>query len=197
MPLRMGRKQRRVDPRPGFRAAAVIERPRGLRGELKALPLTDFPERFAAGARVWIRAEERTIASSRWTADRVYLTVLGIDDREAAETLRGELVEIPDEQRPPADQGLYYIDDIEGSAVSDVAGRELGRVREVLRTGANDVWIVDRGAQPDLLIPALRDVVKDVDVAAGAIVVDLPDGLLAEPHDAGMSADGTANGGGV
>ena len=183
MPLRMGRKPRRVDPRPGYRAAALIERPRGLRGELKALPLTDFPERFAPGARVWIGAEERTIAASRWTGDRVYLTVLGIDDRETAETLRGELVEIPDQQRPPADQGLYYVDDIEGLAVSDIAGRDLGRVREVLRTGANDVWIVDRGAQPDLLIPALRDVIKKVDLAAGAIVVDLPDGLLPEPSE--------------
>ncbi len=185
MPLRMGRKPRRVDPRPGYRAAALIERPRGLRGELKALPLTDFPERFASGARVWIGAQERTIAASRWTGDRVYLTVLGIDDRETAETLRGELVEIPDQQRPPADQGLYYVDDIEGLLVNDINGNQFGRIREVLRTGANDVWIVDRGAQPDLLIPALRDVIKEVDLAAGAIVVDLPDGLLTEPSEAG------------
>ena len=183
MPLRIARRQRRLDPRPGYRAAALIERPRGLRGELKALPLTDFPERFEAGARVWIGAQERTIAASNWSRDRVYLTVLGIESREAAEALRGELVEIPDGQRPPAEQGLYYIDEIEGLMVHELDGRRLGRVREVLRTGANDVWIVDRGREPDLLVPALRDVIKQVDLDGGVIIVDLPDGLLVERDD--------------
>ena len=179
MPLRLARTtEQRIEPRPGFRAAAKIERPRGLRGELKALPLTDFPERFAPGARVWIAAQERVVAASSWQRDRLYLTVIGIEDREAAEALRGELVEIPDGERPPAHEGLYYIDDIEGLAVSDTAGRPLGSVREVLSTGANDVWIVDRGGEPDLLVPALRDVVKQVDLAGGSIIVDLPDGLL-------------------
>lgn len=183
MPLRIARRQQRLDPRAGYRAAALIERPRGLRGELKALPLTDFPERFEAGARVWIGAQERTIASATWNRDRVYLTVLGIESREAAEALRGELVEIPDGLRPPAEQGIYYIDDIEGLTVHEAGGRRLGRVREVLRTGANDVWIVDRGGEPDLLLPALRDVIKQVDLAGGAIIVDLPDGLLVERSD--------------
>ncbi len=181
MPLRLARTRRRRDPRPGYRAVALIERPRGLRGELKALPLTDFPERFDAGAQVFIAAEPRTIIRSRRHADRVYLTIAGINDREAAEAVRNELVEIPDLGRPPAHEGLYYIDDIEGLQVRSVEGELLGRVREVLRTGANDVWIVDRGDQRDLLIPALRDVIRTVDLAAGCIIVDLPDGLLPEP----------------
>ena len=184
MPLRLGRGERRVDPRPGYRAAAIVERPRGLRGELKALPLTDFPERFRPGARVWIAAQERTIAASHWYRERVYLLVDGIDSRDAAEALRGQLIEIPDNLRPPADQGLYYVDDIEGLLVNDVDGNQLGRIREVLRTGANDVWIVQRTGQPDLLIPALRDVVKTVDLEGGTVLVDLPDGLLPDPRNA-------------
>lgn len=184
MPLRLGRGERRVDPRPGYRAAAIVERPRGLRGELKALPLTDFPERFRPGARVWIAAQERTIAAARWYRERVYLLVDGIDSREAAEALRGELVEIPDNLRPPAEQGLYYVDDIEGLLVNEIGGNELGRIREVLRTGANDVWIVQRAGEPELLIPALRDVVRSVDLDAGVVLVDLPDGLLPDPQNA-------------
>jgi len=182
MPLRLARTRRqRIDPRPGYRAVALIERPRGLRGELKALPLTDFPERFKPGAQVFIAAAPRTIIRSRRHAGRVYLTIDGISDRGAAEALRNELVEIPDRERPPAHEGLYYIDDIEGLQVSSIDGEPLGRVREVLRTGANDVWVVDRGEQRDLLIPALRDVIRTVDLAAGRIIVDLPDGLLPEP----------------
>lgn len=183
MPLRLGRGERRVDPRLGYRAAAIVERPRGLRGELKALPLTDFPERFRPGAHVWIAARERTIAASRWHRDRVYLTVQGVESREAAEALRGELVEIPDNLRPPAEQGLYYVDDIEGLLVNEVGGDELGRIREVLRTGANDVWIVKRAGEADLLIPALRDVIRSVDLDAGVVLVDLPDGLLPDPRN--------------
>lgn len=180
MPLQLGRRPRRVDPRPGYRAVAVIERPRGLRGELKALPLTDFPDRFRPGAQVYLMSERCTITRARWHADRVYLQLAGCSDRKAADALRGELVEIPDTDRPDASQGLYYIDDIEGLRVATLAGEPLGSVREILRTGANDVWIVDRDAERDLLIPALRDIVREVDLEAGLIIVDLPDGLLPE-----------------
>ena len=84
---------------------------------------------------------------------------------------------------PPPTKGLYYIDDIEGLEVATLDGEPLGQVREVLRTGANDVWIVDRGDQPDLLIPALRDIVRKVDLSAGMITVDLPEGLTPNTSD--------------
>ena len=180
MPLRLGRPSRaarRIDPRPGYRAVAIIERPRGLRGELKAFPLTDFPERLDPAALIYIAGERRSITHTLWHAGRVYLTIEGVNDRETADTLRDLLIEIPDVHRPPAHQGFYYIDEIEGLDVATLDGEPLGQVREVLRTGANDVWIVDRGDQPDLLIPALRDIVRKVDLSARMITVDLPEGL--------------------
>ncbi len=171
-------------PRDGYRAVGVIERPRGLKGEVKALPLTDFPERFEAGARVYIGGLSRTVARSNWQKGRVYLFIDGVGDRDAAEALRGELIEIPEDERPRSNEAFWYIDEIEGLRVISAKGDELGRVREVLQTGANDVYIVDRGARRDLLVPALRDVVVGVDIEAGTMTVDLPDGLL--PDDASV-----------
>ena len=186
MAFRLGRSQPEDRmPRDGYRAVGLIERPRGLSGEIKALPLTDFPERFAPGARVFIAGQSRTITRSNWQKGRVYLYIDGVADRETAETLRGELIEIPEDERPGTRDAFWYIDEIEGLRVVAAAGETLGSVREVLQTGANDVYIVDRGERRDLLVPALRDVVLNVDIDAGTMTVDLPDGLLPddEPLD--------------
>jgi 16S rRNA processing protein RimM len=186
MAFRLGRSQPEDRmPRDGFRAIGLVERPRGLKGELKALPLTDFPERFQPGARVFISGASRTVTRSNWQKGRVYLYIDGVADRESAEALRGELIEIPDAERPQTNEAFWYIDEIEGLLVLDVDGSELGTVREVLQTGANDVYIIDRGARRDLLVPALRDVVVNVDLSAQTMTVDLPDGLLPddEPVD--------------
>ena len=179
MALRLGGSHREDRmPRDGYRAVGVIERPRGLNGELKALPLTDFPERFAPGARVYIAGSARQVERVNWQKGRVYLFIEGIADRDSADQLRGELIEVPDSERPKADEPYWYVDEIQGLRVVGVDGRELGTVREVLRTGANDVYIVERGDERDLLVPALRDVVVNIDAAAGVMTVDLPDGLL-------------------
>ena len=186
MALRLGRNAPADRmPRDGFRAVGLIERPRGLKGELKALPLTDFPERFAPGARVFVGGASRIVRRSNWQKGRVYLFIDGVDDRESAEALRGELIEIPEGERPRSGEAFWYIDEIEGLRVVSVDGTELGTVREVLQTGANDVYIVDRGERRDLLVPALGDVVVDIDLGSGALTVDLPDGLLPddEPVD--------------
>lgn len=166
-------------PRDGYRAVGLIERPVGLKGELKARPLTDFPERFAPGADVFIDGERRTISKSRWQKDRVYLRLDGVDGRAAAEALRDLLMEVPDGDRPGAlGEDAWYIDEIEGLRVETVDGGHLGAVTEVLQTGANDVYVVSREGGPEVLVPALRDVVREVDLAAGRMLVDLPDGLL-------------------
>ena len=78
---------------------------------------------------------------------------------------------------PPPTRGSITSTTSRASTSPRVDGEPLGHVREVLRTGANDVWIVDRDDQPDLLIPALRDIVRKVDLSAGMITVDLPEGL--------------------
>ena len=179
MAFRLGRSQPADRmPRDGYRAIGVIERPRGLKGEMKALPLTDFPERFDPGARIFVSGLPRTVTHTNWQSGRVYLYIDGVGDRDAAEALRGELIEVPEDERPAATEPFWYLDEIEGLQVVDGDGAALGTVREVLQTGANDVYIVDRGERRDLLVPALRDVVVGVDVDQGTMTVDLPGGLL-------------------
>ncbi|MDE2989040.1 MAG: ribosome maturation factor RimM [Chloroflexota bacterium] len=181
MAFRLGR-SRTEDrmPREGYRAAGLIERPRGLKGEIKVLPLTDFPQRFDPGAQVFIAGNPRTVTSSNWQKGRVYLYIDGVADRDSAESLRGELIEIPDAERPSDGAPFWYLDEIEGLQVIGVDGTSLGTVLEVLQTGANDVYVVGRGERRDLLVPALADVVRGIDLDAGTMTVDLPDGLLPE-----------------
>ena len=180
MPLRGARGAPAPQPREGFRAVGRVERPWGLRGEIKVLPLTDYPERFDPGARVFVQGEDRRVRHSRWHKGRVFVALAGVDRVETAEALRGLLLEIPEDETPDFAEGEYYIDQIEGCEVVSLGGAPLGRVTEVLRPGANDVYVVRRPPRRDLLIPALRQVVVAVDVEARRITVDLPEGDLPE-----------------
>ncbi len=177
MPLRNARRRWIVEPRAGFRAVGRVERPWSLHGDLKVEPLTDFPKRFEAGARLYLDGAPRTVVASRWQKGRVYLRLEGIESIEAAEPMRGELLEVPETERPAFQTGEYLVDEIVGCAVRTAEGDDLGAVLEVLHPGANDVYVVKRPGKRDLLVPAITDVVREVDIAAKAIVVDLPEGL--------------------
>ena len=186
MPLRTGRPPL-PEPREGFRAVGYVERPWGLHGTLKVLPLTDFPERFDAGAQVYLCGAPRTIGASRWQKGRVYLTFDGINSPEAADAYRSELLEIPDSDRPDFGPDEYYLDEIVGCTVVNEAGDLLGVIRDVLQPGANDVYVIARPGRKDLLIPAVAHVVREVDIAARRLVVELLPGL--DPDDAGDTDD--------
>jgi 16S rRNA processing protein RimM len=149
--------------------------PHGIRGELKVQPLSDFPERFEAGSRLWLRGEERVVERGRWAGRSVLLKLRGLDTRNEAETLRGEELTVP-EAAQLQDEGVYYLHDIIGLPVFDTAGEALGRLAEVLSTGSTDVYVV-RGDRGELLLPALDDVVTQVDVAGRRIVVEVPEGI--------------------
>ena len=177
MPLRHGRRPPPAESREEFRAVGRVERPWGLRGDLKVFPLTDFPERFAAGARLFLAGEEREVVAGRWQKGRVYLRLAGIESAEAAEAVRGELLEVQESDRAALPEGAYYLDEIVGCAVVSETGAAIGVVREVLQPGANDVYVVARPGQRDLLVPAIADVVRRVDMARKEITVDLPAGL--------------------
>ncbi len=176
MPL-SGMRRRIPTARDGFRAIGHIERSWGLNGHVKVRSLTDFPERFAIGATVHIGGIEHSIKSPRWQNGRVYIQLHAVKTSKSAEKLRDTLVEIPEDSRPNFDIGQYYINDIEGCTVRTKDGEELGKISEVLTPGANDVWIVKRKNKRDLLIPAIHDVVKCVDIDSGILIVDLPNGL--------------------
>jgi 16S rRNA processing protein RimM len=146
----------------------------GIKGELRVMPLTDFPERFNAGAEVWIDGKPVLVTRRRWQGKEMILAIEGVDTRDAADALRGKEIMAPSPTQ--LDEGVFYQHDIVGLRAVTLQGEVLGRVSEVISTGSNDVYVVvgDRG---ELLLPALEGVVHEVDVENGRLVVDVIEGL--------------------
>jgi 16S rRNA processing protein RimM len=105
----------------------------------------------------------------------VILKLEGTETRDDAEALRGLELQIPEPEQI-REAGVYYQHDIIGLKVEDAAGEALGRVADVLGTGANDVYVV-RGPRGEILLPAVEDVVREIDVPGGRMVVELLPGL--------------------
>lgn len=104
------------------------------------------------------------------------LLFAGIEDRNAAEALRGQLLYVAVDEVEPLEDGAYYYHEVEGLEVVDEHGARIGILREVLPTGANDVYVVKRPAG-ELLIPAIHDVVLSIEPERGRVVVRIPPGL--------------------
>jgi len=142
---------------------------KGLHGALRIESLTDRPERLATGASIWIEdeLEPRRIAAIGWGGRVPVLQLEGVDDRAAAERLAGRYLEAP---AAPLPAGTYYWHQLIGLAVADDAGIELGSVVEVFRAGENEVYRIE-GPSGEVLVPALREVVRSIDLAAGRMIV--------------------------
>lgn len=168
-------------------AVGRILAPHGVRGEFKVEPATDFPERFAPGSRLWLDGNPYTVERSRPQGRSLIVKLRGIDSRNDAEPLRGKDL-FASEPAAIEEEGVYYVHDILGLRVETEAGTALGDVVEVLATGSNDVYVV-RGPRGDLLLPALDDVVKQVDTASRRMVVEVPPGIeFQAPAPAGRPA---------
>ena len=118
-----------------------------------------------------------TVRSARVRADVLYLRLRDLDDRTAAEALRGRDVLVARADAVPLPEGQFYWDQVIGLRVEDTAGRPLGSVADILETGANDVYVV-HGPLGEVLVPAIKDVVQRIDPAAGRMVVDPLPGML-------------------
>jgi 16S rRNA processing protein RimM len=164
---------------PEYLTIATVLAPRGLRGELKVRIETDFPERFARLTRVYLGPEHLSFdfEGFRQYKGHGLLKLKGCDDRTAAEELRGMEVQIPLEEAVPLGSGEYYVHQIEGLAVYTEDGAPVGVIEEVLFTGSNAVYVT-QGPLGEVLIPALRDVVLEVDLEGGRMIVRLPPGLV-------------------
>ena len=194
-PICLQRKQRRlVMPRPRenasqeYVAVGRILGPWGLGGDLKVEPLTDFPERFALGSSLYVEGVAYVIESCRWHKGKVYIKLSGIDSATAAGALRQRFLEVPEEELKPLSEGEYYQFQILGLEVRTTEGQPLGKVTQILSTGSNDVFVV-HGEGGELLIPALDDVIKAIDLDGGWMEVELMEGLLppAKKGEKGLS----------
>jgi 16S rRNA processing protein RimM len=169
-----------IAPPSGYLAVARVLSPHGVRGEVRCQLLTDFPERFARTPDLFAESGQRhlSVERSRLQRDSVILKFAGFETRSDAQALVGQVLLVPDSEavRLPAD--TYFWHQIVGLKVQTVAGEDLGTVAEILRTGANDVYVV-RGAKPrEVLIPAVADVVREIDLERGVIVIEPMEGLL-------------------
>ena len=139
--------------------------------------MTDFPQRFRAGEKVYLNGDLLTIEGSRWHGEVVVLKLAGYADRSAVENLRGRYLEIPEKEVYPLPKGQYYRFQIVGLEVRTTEGERLGKIVDVFPTGSNEVFVV-RSARGELLLPAIEDVVKEVDLEKGFVVIEALEGLL-------------------
>lgn len=165
-------------------AVARVVRTRGLRGEVVADLLTDFPWRFDGldrlirvtpdGQRVPIEVEEHWIQSNR-----IVFKFVGYDSIEAANNLIGSELTVPESERVELSDDEYYDWELSGCRVENLTGEHVGQVRGVMHTGATDLLVVD-GADSgrDHLIPLADEICVEIDKTNKLIRVDLPDGLL-------------------
>ncbi|WP_152656414.1 ribosome maturation factor RimM [Oceanobacillus sp. CFH 90083] len=154
----------------------------GIRGEVKVLRITDFEERFMPGNEVIILSDRDditlTIDSHRIHKGFDLITFKGYTNINDVEKWKGINLYIDKSQTANLEENAYYYHEIIGCKVETVEGEVLGKVKEILSPGANDVWVVQRPGKKDLLLPYIEDVVKKVDIQASIISVELMEGML-------------------
>ncbi len=167
------------EPAPGRVAVARIRRPWGTDGSLAVTPFGSDPERLSPGSLVFVGGRPTTVVSAHTAGSALVVRVDSVRSASAAELLRDGLVEVAAEDLPPLPSGTYYHYQLADARVCSIDGVDIGTVTSVLETGSNDVYIVrpPDGGKP-ILIPAIADVVKRIDIEAGLITVDLPEGLI-------------------
>jgi 16S rRNA processing protein RimM len=155
--------------------------PFGVHGELKVLSLTDIPNRFAELETIYL-GPERTphhITSVRpYKGEMVVLRLVGIEDANTAETLRNFELAIPVNQLAKLPPDSYYQHDILGLQVLTLSGRHLGPIVDIILTGSNDVYVIKAADGRQILIPAIKDVIKQVDLIRRMMYIEPIAGLL-------------------
>lgn len=169
-----------VDDEPVFLVVGKLRRPHGVRGEMVTTVLTDFPELISPGIRVYVGEAHRALQvhSVRSHQADLLISFESYLDRSEVGFFRNQLIYLREEDFPELPTGEYYFHQVVGLQVETEAGQSLGRVSEVLVTGANDVYIVQREGERDLLLPAIEEVIREIDVAGGKMIVKLLPGLL-------------------
>ncbi|MBK9163527.1 MAG: ribosome maturation factor RimM [Acidobacteria bacterium] len=161
---------------------AKVARPHGIRGEVTADILTDFPERFAELESVIAKLADASraelkIEKFRFHQHRVMLKFAGIDTVEDAEQLRNAEICIDEADAVELEPDEYFDWELEGCRGSTLAGLELGTVAEVMRTGGTEILVI-RGGEKEFLVPFAEAICVEVDIENKRIVVDPPEGLL-------------------
>ena len=160
----------------------VITTTHGVRGEVKVFPTTDDAERFLELEYVLLdtgrELRRLDIKNVRFFKNLVILKFDGIDNINDIEKYKGKDLWIPREEAQELGEDEYYIADLQGLNVVLEDGTEFGTLRDVMETGANDVYIIDSNEHGEVLLPAIKDCILDVDLEKNTLTVHLMKGLL-------------------
>lgn len=155
----------------------------GIKGELKIFPLVDSPDFFLGRRRLIFRSPdgsviEHEVSGASLIRNMVRVALRGLSDRRAAESFRDYEVLVPESELPALEEDHYYYFQLEGLRVLTESGTLLGVLTEVIETGSNDVYVVRDDTGKEVLVPAIRDVVKRIDLEGGEMIISPLEGML-------------------
>jgi len=154
-----------------FMTVGQITKPHGVRGEVKVVSFIDSLEDFRTLDKIYLDGQLIKITSVKLQTDRAILKIEGVDTVEAAERYRNKYLMIKREDADELPEDSYYIADLIGCTVVDTEGNDLGKVFDVIETGSNDVYWVKGEGKKEVLIPALKDIVVEVDIVNSKITI--------------------------
>lgn len=163
-----------------FKVGQIVNT-QGLRGDLRIYPYTDYKERFEEFDWVYFGEDRQTkyeIEKVRYKKDLVILKIKGINTIEDAERIKGTFLYIPRDHGRTLDEDTYYIADLRGTNVYLEDGSLLGILKDVVQTGANDIYIIKGEDKKEHMIPAVSKFIKEIDLENNKIVVTPIEGLI-------------------
>lgn len=152
-------------------------KPFGIKGELKILPFTESSYAFEKSAVLVFDETPYRVRKVRRQKESIVVSLDGVDSPEAAAELRGKLVKTEQKNLPPKEEDEYYWFELIGMRVHTRDGLDLGVITQIIPTGANDVICVE-GPRGEVLLPVIDDVIVNVSVQEGKVVVDPLEGLI-------------------
>ena len=154
----------------------------GIKGEVKVKPFTDDIKRFDKLKKINIEQKnskkEYEIENIKYHKDMVILKLKGIDQIEQAELLRNSYLKIDRNEEEPLEENTYYIVDLLGLSIYTEEGILLGILDDIYNTGSNDIYVVKDSLGKQTLLPAIQDVIKEIDIENQKIIVHVMKGLL-------------------
>ena len=165
-----------------FLQVGVITATHGIRGEVKVFPTTDDPERFLDLETVYLDTGREkkllTISSVKFFKQFVILKFKGIDNINDIEKYKRCSLYVTREHAVPLEEDEYFIADMIGMEVCTEDGNIFGTLKDVIETGANDVYVIESAEHGEVLVPAIKECIRSVDIEKGQMMIHLMDGLI-------------------
>ncbi len=170
---------------PVYLIVGYLRRAHGVHGEMVMEVQTDFPERLKPKTKVFVGKDYQpiTIATARNHSEGLLIKLNGVDTPEDAARYRNQLVYVTAADRPPLPKGQFYVHELIGFDVVDEEESSIGKLTEIMQTGANDVYVVTRPDASEVLLPVISSVILDIEAERRQIRVRLIPGLLDESDD--------------